>query len=187
MQSLNHLLLFWRNPWRLAGWLLLLSVLVFPFIAMQFSTEVHWTGFDFMMAAMLLTVTAFCIELAVRSGRSSASRAGWVVVVLTSLLLTWVNLAVGVIGSEQNPANLLYLLVLVVVVMGAVWARFQARAMSRILWLAAALHMTIELLIQLTGSGAALVLNSAFALLWLLAAVLLRCTPELSSGSDPEA
>ncbi len=187
MQSLNQYLVFWRNPWRLAGWALVLAVLLFPLVAMRFSAEVHWTGADFLLAALLLSGTGCCIELAVRYGRTGATRAGWVVVVLTSLLLIWINLAVGIIGSENNPLNQIYVLVLALVVFGAFGARFQPLAMSRVLWLTAFVQMAIELLIQWTDRGAAPVLNTAFALLWLLAAALLRHTSALSSGVEPEA
>ncbi|WP_127021942.1 hypothetical protein [Rheinheimera mangrovi] len=187
MLALNNKLLLCCHPWRLAGWGCVLSVLLIPLVAMQFTTEVQWTGGDFLVAAILLCSTGLCIELAVKYGRNGAARAGWALVVLTSLLMTWLNLAVGIIGSENNPLNQIYFLVVVLVVLGSLWARFRPQAMSRVLWLTAAAQMGIELLIQLTDSGAAPVLNTAFALLWLLAAALLRYSPALSSAVKPEA
>ena len=48
-------------------------------------------------------------------------------------MLVWINLAVGIIGSEDNPANLMYGGVLAVGVAGAVAARFRPGGMARAL------------------------------------------------------
>lgn len=174
MTMLQHLTHFWRNPWRMIFWGTVVSLLLLPLIAMQFTTEVNWTGSDFVIAGILLGGTALLIELGCRCCADLSGRAGWALLVLTSLVLIWINLAVGIIGSEDNPANLLYLIVLASVVLGAVWVRFQAQAMSRVLYLTAALQLGVEIVIQLAGLGAAPVINVAFMLLWLLAAGLLR-------------
>ncbi len=179
MQTLKKPSLFWFNPWRLALWSSVLGLLLLPLLAMQFSSEVNWTGSDFVVAGVLLAGTALLIELGCRAGNNLSGRAGWALVALTSLLLIWINLAVGIIGSEDNPANLLYLVVLAVTALGALWVRFRARGMSKVLYLSAALQLGVELVIQVADLGAAPVINTAFALLWLLAAGLLR-------NSDPE-
>ena len=88
------------------------------------------------------------------------------------------------IGSEDNPANLLYLVVLASVALGAVGGRFQAQAMSRVLYLTAALQLGVELVIQFAGLGAAPVINAAFMLLWLLAAGLLRNSGATKSATQ---
>jgi len=165
---------FWQNPWRIAGWGLIISLLLLPLIAMQFTAEVNWTAFDFVAAGILLGGTGLLIELGCRFSHSGAGRAGWAVAVLTSLLLIWINLAVGIIGSEDNPANLLYLAVLASVPLGGLLVRFKARGMSYVLLFTAGLQIAVEVVIQVAGLGAAPVINAAFALLWLLAAGLLR-------------
>lgn len=188
MHSTENTTLFWQNPWRLAGWGLVIALLLLPLIAMQFTAEVNWTGSDFMVAAILLGGTALLIELGCRFSRSGAGRAGWALVVLTSLLLIWINLAVGIIGSEDNPANQLYLVVLASVPIGALLVRFKTKGMSYVLVFTAGLQITVEVVIQVAGLGAAPVINAAFALLWLLAAGLLRnaaatLTVEADSGA----
>ena len=50
---------------------------------------------------------------------------------VAALLLVWLNLAVGIIGSEGNPANLMYAGVLAVGFIGALIARFQPKGMAR--------------------------------------------------------
>lgn len=181
LQKTSH---FWRNPWRILLWGTVSTLLLLPLIAMQFTTEVNWTGFDFVVAGILLGGTAVLIELGYRLSANLSGRAGWALLVLTCLLLIWINLAVGIIGSEDNPANLLYLVVLASVALGAVWGRFQAQAMSRVLFLTAALQLGVELVIQIAGLGAAPVINAAFMLLWLLAAGLLRNSGETKSATE---
>lgn len=174
MQSTKQITLFWQNPWRLAGWGLVVALLLSPFIAMQFTAEVTWTGFDFAVAGILLGGTALLIEFGCRFSRSAAGRAGWALIVLTSLLLIWINLAVGIIGNEDNSANQLYLVVLASIAIGALLVRFKAKGMSYVMIVTAALQIAVEIVIQVAGLGAAPVINAAFAMLWLLAAGLLR-------------
>jgi hypothetical protein len=52
----------------------------------------------------------------------------------TGLILIWINGAVGLIGSEDNPANLMYGGVLAVGVIGAVIARLKPSGMARALF-----------------------------------------------------
>src|SRR5688572_8042949 len=53
------------------------------------------------------------------------------VALAAALFLVWMNLAVGLIGTEDNPANLLYGGVLAVGIIGAIIARFRPHGMAR--------------------------------------------------------
>jgi hypothetical protein len=53
-----------------------------------------------------------------------AYRAAVGVAIAAAFILVWMNLAVGIIGSEDNPANLMYGGVLAIGIIGAVIARF---------------------------------------------------------------
>ena len=82
--------------------------------------------------------------------RGIAYRAGVGVALAVSFLLAFVNVAVGTIGSEGNPANLLYVGVPVVGIVGAIVARFRPRGMARALFataLAQALVPVVALMI----------------------------------------
>jgi hypothetical protein len=68
----------------------------------------------------------------------------------SALLLVWVNGAVGIIGSENNEANLMYGGVLVVGAIGAIVARFKPEGMARALF-ATALAQTLVAVIALVG------------------------------------
>lgn len=43
-----------RRSWRMAPWAVIALILLAPLVAMQFTDEVRWTGFDFAVAAGLL-------------------------------------------------------------------------------------------------------------------------------------
>jgi hypothetical protein len=66
------------------------------------------------------------------------------------LLLGWVNGAVGIIGSEDNDANLLYFGVLTIGAIGALIVRLKPRGMAHVL-LATALAQTVVAVIALVG------------------------------------
>lgn len=76
-------------------------------------------GARFCVAGALLFGTALAFELAVRKSGSAAYRLAAGLALAAAFLLIWVNLAVGVIGDEGEPANLLYLGVLAVGIGGA--------------------------------------------------------------------
>lgn len=74
-------------------------LLLLPLIAMQFTTEVNWTLLDFTVAAVLLSGTAALCELVVRKVRSTRQRILLCAVILAGLVLTWLELAVGIFPS----------------------------------------------------------------------------------------
>jgi hypothetical protein len=100
---------------------------------MQFSDEVVWTASDFLFAAVLIGVTGGLFELAVRLSRNVAYRIAAALALAGTFLLVWINGAVGIIGSEQNDANLFYLGVLSVGAAGAFVSAGRAAGMSRTL------------------------------------------------------
>lgn len=157
-------------------------LLLIPLSAMQVSDEVNWDVADFAIAGALLFGTGLAYELAARKADILAYRAAVGVALATALLLVWVNLAVGIIGSEGNPANLMYLGVLAVGMVGAIVARFRPRGMARALLataLAQALVAVIALLAGMHRSSASsapeiLILNGFFVALFVGAALLFR-------------
>jgi hypothetical protein len=84
------------------------------------------------------------------------------------------NLAVGIIGSEENPANLMYGGVLAVGIMGAVLARFQPHGMARALVGTALAQALVAVIALSAGWGSALILTGIFVALWLTSAQLFR-------------
>jgi CHASE2 domain-containing sensor protein len=70
-----------------------------------------------------------------------------------ALLLIWITGAVGIIGSEDEPANLMYALVLAVGIVGAIIARFQPRGMAYALFATAVAQALAGIIALAAGWG----------------------------------
>lgn len=139
-----------RERWRGAMWIAAAGLLLVPLVAMQFTGEVQWTGSDFVFAAVLLGLACGTVELAARASGDWAYRGGVIFAVAASFLLVWVNGAVGFLGSEDNPANLMFLGVIVIAILGSVFSGFRASGMARTMIVAAA----AQVIAALTGLAA---------------------------------
>jgi ABC-type Mn2+/Zn2+ transport system permease subunit len=85
---------------RLIGILLtVVLLLLVPLIAMQFTNEVNWTLFDFLIAGILLLGTGLLCELVIRKVRKPEHRIAFCAVLLVAFLLIWIELAVGIFGT----------------------------------------------------------------------------------------
>jgi hypothetical protein len=163
------------SGWRVAIWGGAGLMLLLPLLAMQFSDEVRWDAADFLLLGAMLAAAGGAWELAARMTGSRAYRAGAGLALAAAFALVWINLAVGIIGSEDNPANLIYGAVLAAALLGAVAARFRAAGMARAMAatalvqaLAAPVAVAAGLGPMPAGAASELAaLNGAFALLWL--------------------
>ena len=171
-----------KSPWTIAPWTSAAVLLLLPLIAMQFTHEVNWDETDFIVFGAMLVGACGAYELATRMTGNTAYRAAVGVAVVAAFLLIWINLAVGIIGSEDNPANLMYGGVLAVGIIGAVIARFEPHGMARALVgmaLAQVLVAVLALIFRWGSHGenwppVIVVLNGFFAALWLGSAWLFR-------------
>ncbi len=172
-----------KKFWRIARWSLAALILLLPLLAMQFTTEVAWDFADFMIFGALLAGAGGAYELAMRVSGHRAYRAAIAVALAAAFILIWVNLAVGIIGDEGNPANLMYVGVLAVGIIGAIITRGQPPGMARtlsVMAFAQALVPVIALLFLKIApiSGPAgliiLVLNIGFIILFVGSALLFR-------------
>ena len=165
------------SRWRIAVWGISAFLLLLPLLAMQFTTEVTWTGSDFGAFGAMLVAACGSYELAARMTGNTAYRAAVAVGIVAAFLLVWVNLAVGIIGSESNPANLLFGGVLGIGLIGALIARFEPQGMARVLIataLAQAAVLVIALIALTAELGPLFMLTGFFVALWLLSAWLFR-------------
>ena len=170
-----------RSPGRILLWAVPTVLLATPAVMMAQAAEGWlWGPFDFAVAAVLLYGTTGLIDLAISKSGSLAYKLGVALAVLASFLLIWVNGAVGVIGSEDNPANLVFVVVILVALAGSALARFAARGMARAMLLAFALTTAIAAAAPVFGWGAEeppgttglTMLIGGFALAWGLSAAL---------------
>lgn len=161
------------GPWRIAAWGTAALLVLLPLVAMQFTDEVNWTGADFIFAAVLIGGVGAIFELTVRMSRNHAYRAGVGFALAAAFLIVWANGAVGMIGNEDNPYNLLFGGVILIALVGAVAAWFEPAGMARAMAAAALAHLAVAA-IGLSADPRGAVFSIAFATLWLLAAALFR-------------
>lgn len=75
-------------------------LLLVPLVAMQFTDEVNWSPFDFVVAGSLLLGAGLLCELTLRVVKKTEYRLALCVVILAALLLIWIELAVGIFGTR---------------------------------------------------------------------------------------
>ena len=169
------------RPYIWGGAALLLCI---PLVAMQFTDEVDWDLFDFVVMGILLGGACAAYELGARLSGHWAYRGGFAVAILGGFLMTWVNLAVGIVGNEDNPVNLLFFAILIVGAIAAPLGRFRARGMARAMQATAIAQGLVTAYIAIAGHGYTFVLAGFFIALWLSAAHLfLRAEEDAAMAS----
>jgi hypothetical protein len=141
------------SRWRIAAWSVAALILLLPLVAMQISDEVNWAPADFAVAGALLFGTGITYELVTRRTGNIAYRSAVGVALAAAFILIWVNLAVGFIGSEDELANLMYGGVLVVGIIGAIFARLQPDGMARALLATAFAQALVAVVALAAGLG----------------------------------
>lgn len=159
------------SPWRIVGWGIAAFLLLLPLVAMQFTGEVNWTVGDFIFAGVLIGGVGGAFELTVRMSSNYAYRVAAGFALAAAFLIIWANAAVGMIGDEDNPYNLLFLGVIGLALIGAVAARFRPAGMA-LAMLAAAVAQVAVAVFGLSADLRGGVFSAMFAGLWLLSAAL---------------
>lgn len=158
-------------------------LLLIPLVAMQFTAEVNWSPIDFVVMGGLLLGVGLAYELVVRRSEKTAYRVAFGVGLLAVFLLFWVNGAVGIIGNEGQPANLLYGAVVAVGVIGSLLARFKPSGMAVTLFAAALTQLLVPVISLLiwpdlswgaAGMFGVFYFNGFFVLLFVISGFLFR-------------
>ncbi len=161
------------NKLRRAGWILAAVVLCIPLVAMQFTNEVNWTLGDFIAAGVIIGGIGLMSEFLVRVSRDGYYRAGAACALAAVFLTIWSNLAVGIIGSEDNMFNMWYFGLVLLAILGAAIVKFRAAGMAAISLLAVAVMAVLGLLAD--DTPARIWPQTAFlATPWALAAIFFR-------------
>ena len=74
-------------------------LLCIPLVAMQFTAEVDWSGFDFIVMGTLLFGTGLLIDVVLRKAKTTARQLAWGAAVVAIFVLIWAELAVGIFGT----------------------------------------------------------------------------------------
>lgn len=166
-----------KVPLRLLGWAIPVGLLTVPWLAGW-----PWSAADFIVAGAMFAIVGGSFELAVRASGDLSYRIGAAVALATAFLLVWINLAVGIIGSEDNPLNLIFFAIIAIAMGGSLAARFRACGMARAMTVAAAVQGIVGIAVfvldlganEAPGATGLLLLIELFALLWLVSAWLFR-------------
>lgn len=147
-------------------------VMLAPVVATRLSDEMAWSRGDFILVGAMLLAGCGLFELLMRKADDSAYRAGAGVAVAAAFLLFLVAGTIGILGSEDEPANLPYLGVIALGAAGAVAARFRPRGMARAMALTAAAQVLAGIAgVILVPDVRGFALGTAlFTPLWLLSA-----------------
>ena len=132
----------WR--WlRYVAWGGAAGLILLPLIAMQFApgSGVDWGIGDFVFAILMIGGTGLVLEVVVRSTRNWTARGAAALALATGFLLIWSNLAVGYIGSEDNPYNMVFFLVVAIALVGSFLARFRVAGMAWAMTAAGVAHV----------------------------------------------
>jgi hypothetical protein len=165
-------------------WVALVTAVIsfIPLMAMQFTNEVDWSAGDFVIMGILVFTTGFSYVLLIRSSSNIIYRAAVALAVGSTFLLIWANLAVGLIGSGANAANLMYAGIVAIVIIGTFLSRLTAKGMERVMFTAAITLVLIAIIQLLTkmyqypGSSVIeiIAVNGFFATLFAVAGLLFR-------------
>jgi hypothetical protein len=115
---------------------------------MQFTDEVNWSVGDFVFAGILLFGSLGAYEITTRRSHSTMYRGGVGTAITAAFLLTWINAAVGITDSA---ADLAYLAVPAVGIIGAFIARFQPEGMARALLATALVQVLVGMIALIAG------------------------------------
>ena len=170
---------------RIAGWTAIALLISLPLLAMQFTDQVDWTVFDFLFFGGLLTGTALAFEAIARNTAPMTGRRAYraAAAIALAVFLLIVNGAVGIIGTEDEGANLVYAGVLATGIVGSIIARFRPAGMARTLVGMAIVQVLIAVIALIGGLGSdtdpewpwdIVGLTASFAAAWLTSAWLFR-------------
>lgn len=157
------------------------ALLLIPLVAMRFMQQVAWSPFDFAIMGALLFGTILAFQLAADRSASLTQRAGFAVALAAGFLLVWVNASVGILGAPGGP-NVLYLGVLAVGLVGALWVRFRPSRMAWPLFAMALAQLLVPPIALLVagperfsappGTLGVLALNGSFAVMFAMSGLL---------------
>jgi HAD superfamily hydrolase (TIGR01509 family) len=150
---------------------------------MLFTDEVQWN--EAVAYGVILLALGGLYELwRWLKTRTRAYRVAFIIGFAGLFLLGWVSGAVGIIGSENNPANLMYWAVPVILLVGSLISRFKASGMAWTLFTTGVVQILVPVVALFiwparaswgdAGVIGVFVINLVFALLFVASGLLFR-------------
>lgn len=162
------------NSWRILMWGAAAVLLTLPALAMQLNAPgVDWSAGDFVVMGIMLGVAGGLAELVAWASGNGAYRFAALIAIGTAFLTVWANLAVGMIGSEDNAYNQLFGGVLALALAASAVARFRAAGMAWAMLGAGALQLVLGA-VGYANDPRGGTFSMVFAVPWLLSALLFR-------------
>jgi hypothetical protein len=150
------------------------ALMALPVIAIRSVDGAESDPGDFVFLLILLVGVGGAYELATRVPERAAYGAGIALALAAALLSGWINLAVGIIGSEDNPANWVFAAPPAAALLGALMSRFRAAGMAGAM-VAAAIAQGATFIVAIAADlGFTGPITIFFVSLWLLSAMLFR-------------
>ncbi len=136
----------------------------------------NWDLLDFLAFGVMIGTVLLIVLIARRSSKLRSYRAAALIAAIGAFLMVWSNAAVGIIGNEENGANMLFYGVLAVPLLGALFSRLRARGMVIALFATFAAQLivaAVALLLDLGADGPSwprdiLTMTSVFCVFWLV-------------------
>lgn len=138
----------------------------------------NWDLLDVLVFGGMIAAAVIVVLLARWRSRNRNFPIAVAIATAGAFLLVWVNGAVGIIGNEENDANLLFFGVLAVAAAGSVIARFRPRGMALALYATAAAQILVGVFAIALNLGATgpiwprdiLAATVFFSAIWLISA-----------------
>ncbi|UCC99254.1 MAG: hypothetical protein JSW66_05075 [Phycisphaerales bacterium] len=174
---------------RLIVWAVVIAlILLIPLVLTLLGSGVdgegwHWTLSDFVIMGASMFGVGLVYELIAKRSEKTVYRVAFGIGLVGAFLLGCVNGAVGIIGNEGNPANLMYGAVFAVGLIGSLMARFKPRGMACTLFAATLAQMLVPVIALFiwpkiswgaAGRLGMFVVNAFFVMLFLVSALLFR-------------
>jgi hypothetical protein len=172
--------------WNIMRWVIwggAAFLLLLPLVAMQFTEEVAWTLFDFVLIGIMLGLVCAAFELVVRMARSDVYVIAAGVAVVSAFLMTWVNLAVGIIGAPLNPANLMFFGVIAIGIIAAAFSRLKSPGMVHAMDITAIAQAVASVITLAAGERYIFVLTLFFLATWIISGQLFRMAARQEAGA----
>lgn len=124
---------------------IILFILLVILVMNQFVKGMTWGLEDFLVAGGLLFGVTIVYEMLNQKKQLVNYKKALSIALGTNLVLIWSNLAVGIIGSENNPVNLIYFSIPIIFLSGAIISNFKASGLAKTLNIMAIVQISIPL------------------------------------------
>lgn len=164
-------------------------LLLIPFFGNMYVDGWNWSFSDFIFMGALIFGAGMAYELGSRKGGTTSYRVAVGLALFALFLLIWMNGAVGIIGSEDNPANLLYFGVFATLAIGSALANLKSRGMSRVLFATAFVQALVPVAALIIwrpdfspGVLGVFALNAFFVVLFIVSGILFRNASQIEKA-----